>query len=95
MSKVSDFFARGTRQAAAPPSGPARVADVIRGFPSGATRRPAAHIDRVAGLLRRGTGVYVAHIDGTPIEDMVETARRIAAEGLGVMAHSPARSIRS
>ena len=42
----------------------------------------------------KGTRVYIAHIEGTPIEDMVATAKRIAAEGFPVMPHFPARIIK-
>ena len=45
-------------------------------------------------LLPKGTRVYVAHIEGTPIEDMVATAKRIAGEGFDVMPHFPARIIK-
>jgi len=38
--------------------------------------RTAAKIDSFRDFLPRGTRVYVAHIDGTPIEDMVATAKR-------------------
>lgn len=96
MSKVIDFFARRTRQAATPPlSTGARIAEAIRGFSIEVMPRTAAKIDSFAEILPRGTRVYIAHIDGTPIEEMVETARRIALEGFEVMPHFPARSIPS
>lgn len=56
--------------------------------------RTAANVESFAELLPAGTRVYIAHIEGTPIEEMVETARRIAAEGFPVMPHFPARVIR-
>ncbi|MCB1399138.1 MAG: methylenetetrahydrofolate reductase, partial [Rhodobacteraceae bacterium] len=37
--------------------------------------------------------VYIAHIEGTPIEDMVATARRLREEGYEPMPHFPARII--
>ncbi|SFI41389.1 5,10-methylenetetrahydrofolate reductase [Albimonas pacifica] len=96
MSKVIDFFARRTRQASrAPLSEAARIADMIRGFSIEVMPRTAARVESFAEILPRGTRVYVAHIDGTPIEDMVETARRITAEGFEAMPHFPARSIPS
>jgi methylenetetrahydrofolate reductase (NADPH) len=55
--------------------------------------RTAAGIEDFRALLAPGTRVYIAHIDGTPIEDMVATARRIAGEGFPVMPHIPARII--
>jgi methylenetetrahydrofolate reductase (NADPH) len=55
--------------------------------------RTAAKIDDFRALLPAGTRVYIAHIDGTPIDDMVATARRIAGDGFAVMPHFPARMI--
>ncbi len=55
--------------------------------------RTAEKIDSFAALLPAGTRVYIAHIDGTPIDDMVATAARIASEGFQVMPHFPARII--
>lgn len=43
--------------------------------------------------LPRGTRAYVAHIDGTPIEEMVATAALVRAAGLEPMPHFPARMI--
>ena len=55
--------------------------------------RTAARIEDFRALLPTGTRVYIAHIAGTPIEDMVATARRLRDEGFPVMPHFPARSI--
>ncbi|MDG2340974.1 MAG: methylenetetrahydrofolate reductase, partial [Paracoccaceae bacterium] len=43
--------------------------------------RTAEKIDDFRDYLPKGTRVYIAHIEGTPIEDMVSTAKRIAGEG--------------
>jgi len=56
--------------------------------------RTAEKIEDFRYLLPTGTRVYVAHIEGTPIEDMVATAKRLAAEGFNVMPHFPARIIK-
>ncbi len=56
--------------------------------------RTAQKIDDFGALLAPGTRVYIAHIEGTPIEDMVATARRLARDGFPVMPHFPARLIR-
>ncbi|MFQ5437996.1 MAG: methylenetetrahydrofolate reductase [Paracoccaceae bacterium] len=56
--------------------------------------RTAAKIEDFRALLPAGTRVYVAHIDGTRIDDMVTTARRLRLEGFSVMPHFPARIIR-
>ncbi|WP_026758957.1 methylenetetrahydrofolate reductase [Sediminimonas qiaohouensis] len=56
--------------------------------------RTAEKVDNFRDLLPEGTRVYIAHIEGTPIEDMVATARRLAREGYPVMPHFPARIIK-
>ena len=56
--------------------------------------RTAAKIDDFRDLLPQGTRVYVAHIEGTPIDEMVETAARLNSEGYDVMPHFPARIIK-
>ncbi|MCA8868025.1 MAG: methylenetetrahydrofolate reductase [Rhodobacteraceae bacterium] len=56
--------------------------------------RTAEKIEDFRTILPAETRVYIAHIEGTPIEDMVATARRIAAEGFRVMPHFPARLIK-
>ena len=55
--------------------------------------RTAAKIGDFKALLPAGTRIYLAHIDGTPLEDMVSTARRLNREGFAVMPHLPARSL--
>ncbi|MCF1471767.1 MULTISPECIES: methylenetetrahydrofolate reductase [Rhizobium/Agrobacterium group] len=57
------------------------------------TTRTAAKIDSFQALLPAGTRIYIAHVDGTPFEDMVATARRLHGQGFPVMPHIPARSI--
>lgn len=55
--------------------------------------RTAEKVEDFTTLLPHGTRVYIAHIEGTPIEDMVATAKRLAADGYNVMPHFPARII--
>ncbi|MBI6630386.1 methylenetetrahydrofolate reductase [Pontibaca salina] len=55
--------------------------------------RTADRVEDFRALLPEGTRVYIAHIDGTPIEEMVRTACRLNAEGFVVMPHFPARLI--
>ena len=45
-------------------------------------------------LLPENTRVYIDHIEGTPIEDMVKTAKRLAEDGFPTMPHFPARIIK-
>ncbi|WP_298256455.1 methylenetetrahydrofolate reductase [uncultured Litoreibacter sp.] len=56
--------------------------------------RTAEKVDDFRALLPQDTRVYVAHIEGTPIEDMVSTAARLNADGFKVMPHFPARIIK-
>ncbi|WP_246132743.1 hypothetical protein [Devosia ginsengisoli] len=71
----------------------ARIADAIGGWSIEVMPRTAAKVENFRALLPEGTLVYVAHIAGTPIEDMVATARRLHDEGFAVMPHFPARGI--
>ena len=68
-------------------------ADLLQGYSIEVMPRTAAKIDDFKALLPAGTRVYIAHIDGTPIDDMIATARRLARDGFEVMPHFPARSI--
>jgi methylenetetrahydrofolate reductase (NADPH) len=56
--------------------------------------RTAEKVDDFRALLPAGTRVYLAHIEGTPIHDMVATAKRLNASGFPVMPHFPARIIK-
>ena len=55
--------------------------------------RTAEKVENFRDLLPEGTRVYIAHIEGTPIEDMVRTATRLSGDGFDVMPHFPARII--
>ena len=69
------------------------ISGLLDGFSIEVMPRIAEKIDDFREILPAGTRVYIAHIDGTPIEDMVATASRIAGEGFPVMPHFPARII--
>ena len=69
------------------------AAGMIGGWSIEVMPRTAAKVESFRGLLPAGTLVYIAHIAGTPIEDMVATARRLHEEGFAVMPHFPARGI--
>ena len=56
--------------------------------------RTAEKIENFRDILPKNTRVYIAHIEGTPIEDMVTTAKRLAEEGFPTMPHFPARIIK-
>lgn len=65
----------------------------LKGYSIEVMPRTAEKVEDFRALLPKGTRVYIAHIEGTPIEDMVATARRLADEGFVVMPHFPARII--
>jgi methylenetetrahydrofolate reductase (NADPH) len=71
------------------------LSDMIDGWSIEVMPRTAAKIESFRTILPVGTRVYIAHIDGTPIEDMIATAKRLNDEGFPVMPHIPARSIAS
>lgn len=70
------------------------VAGFLSGYSIEVMPRTAAKVEDFRAILPAGTRVYIAHIDGTPIEEMVDTARRITEEGFPVMPHFPARIIK-
>jgi methylenetetrahydrofolate reductase (NADPH) len=90
MATILNFFDRRKRAEAAPaPS----LGWFLDGFSIEVTPRTAAKVQDFRPLLPAGTRVYIAHVDGTPIEDMVATAARLRAEGFEPMPHLPARSV--
>ncbi len=81
------------RDTPAAPTSSAEVQAFLQGYSIEVMPRTAEKIPDFRDLLPAGTRVYIAHIEGTPIEDMVSTAKRIASEGFDVMPHFPARII--
>jgi len=65
----------------------------VKGYSIEVMPRTAEKVESFRDLLPLGTCVYIAHIEGTPIAEMVATAKRIAGEGFAVMPHFPARII--
>jgi methylenetetrahydrofolate reductase (NADPH) len=78
--------------------GPTKPTDAVEAFLKGYSievmPRTAEKIDDFRTLLPKGTRVYIAHIEGTPITDMVATSARVVAEGYDAMPHFPARIIK-
>lgn len=71
----------------------AELQALLKGYSIEVMPRTAAKIDDFRALLPAKTRVYIAHIDGTPIEEMVATAKRLNAAGFAPMPHFPARII--
>ena len=74
--------------------GNANVPGFLDGYSIEVMPRTAAKIEDFKTLLPADTRVYVAHIEGTPIDEMVATAKRLSDDGFQVMPHFPARIIR-
>jgi methylenetetrahydrofolate reductase (NADPH) len=55
--------------------------------------RTAAKIESFNDILPKNTRIYIAHIEGVPIQEMTSTAKRIQSEGFVVIPHFPARII--
>jgi methylenetetrahydrofolate reductase (NADPH) len=70
------------------------VEKLLKGYSIEVTPRTAEKVDNFRSLLPKDTLIYIAHIEGTSIEDMLRTAKRIALEGYPVMPHFPARIIK-
>ena len=68
--------------------------DFLGDFSMEVMPRTASKIESFTEILPQSTRIYIAHIEGVPIEEMVETAKRLASEGFNVIPHFPARIIK-
>ena len=66
----------------------------LDGFSVEVTPKAASKIENFEDYIPSGTLVYIAHIEGTPIEEMVATAKKINEQGFCAMPHFPARIIK-
>ena len=71
------------------------LTNFIAGYSIEVTPRALLKIDNLAEILPKGTRVYIAHIEGTPIDEMVKTAQKIHDAGFKSMPHFPARLIKN
>ena len=81
------------RRDTAPSGVTAEVEAFLSGYSIEVMPRTAEKVEDFRAILPKGTRIYIAHIEGTPIADMVATAKRLAGEGFDVMPHFPARII--
>lgn len=88
------FLKKKTVEFQAPGTNPDVVA-FLKGYSIEVMPRTAEKVENFRDILPNGTRVYIAHIEGTPIEEMVATAKRVASEGYSVMPHFPARIIKN
>ena len=70
------------------------IKNFLRDFSVEVTPKAASKIENFSDLLPKGTLIYVAHIEGTLIDDMVNTAKKITDQGFSPMPHFPARIIK-
>jgi methylenetetrahydrofolate reductase (NADPH) len=70
------------------------IKNFLRDFSVEVTPKAASKIENFSDLLPQETLIYVAHIEGTPIDDMVNTAKKITDQGFSPMPHFPARIIK-
>jgi methylenetetrahydrofolate reductase (NADPH) len=82
------------KEADAPMTPSADIEAFLKDYSIEVMPRTAEKVEDFTALLPAGTRVYIAHIEGTPIEDMVATAKRLNADGYKVMPHFPARIIK-
>jgi len=66
----------------------------LDGFSVEVTPKAASKIENFEDYIPSGTLVYIAHIEGTPIDEMVVTAKKINDQGFCAMPHFPARIIK-
>ena len=67
----------------------------INGYSIEVTPSAVSKIDNLSMVLPKNTRVYIAHIEGTPIENMIEAAVKVSSEGFKCMPHFPARIIKN
>lgn len=84
------FLKRKPAVALAPPAILSRFLD---GCSVEVMPKTLAKLPDIDGLFPKGTRVYIAHIAGTPIADMVATAKRLRDAGYTPMPHIPARLV--
>ena len=67
----------------------------LKDFSIEVTPKAASKIEKFSDYLPAETLIYIAHIEGTPIDDMVQTAKKITDQGFSAMPHFPARIIKN
>ena len=70
------------------------ITNFLNDFSIEVTPNAAKKIDKFSDYLTLGTLIYIAHIEGTPIEETVKTAKKISDQGFIPMPHFPARIIK-
>ncbi len=93
MGVLASLFGKKDAPVAAPASDRMAVRAFLKDCSIEVMPRTAAKVEDFKSILSPETRVYIAHIEGTPIEEMVATAKRLSNDGFAVMPHFPARII--
>ena len=70
------------------------ISKLIKNFSIEVMPRTLAKLENIENLWPKNTRVYIAHLEGTTIEDMLVTAKRIKSASFIPMPHFPARIIK-
>ena len=70
-----------------------KIVELARGFSIETTPKQALKVDSFAACLPKGTRVFIALIPGEALNNMVDLAARLVAEGMVPVPHVPARSL--
>jgi methylenetetrahydrofolate reductase (NADPH) len=91
MKMLQGLFAR---KQPAEPTKAEGLAGLLSGYSIEVLPKTVGKLVEHRAALRPGSRVYIAHIQGTSIADMVDTARKVLDAGFDPMPHFPARLIR-
>ena len=70
------------------------ISKLIKNFSIEVMPRTLGKLENIENLWPKNTRVYIAHLEGTTIEDMLVTAKRINSASFTPMPHFPARIIK-
>ena len=70
------------------------ISKLIKNFSIEVMPRTLEKLENIENLWSKNTRVYIAHLEGTTIEDMLVTAKRIKSANFIPMPHFPARIIK-
>ncbi len=70
------------------------ISKLIKNFSIEVMPRTLGKLENIENLWPKNTRVYIAHLEGTTIEDMLITAKRIKSASFIPMPHFPARIIK-
>ena len=70
------------------------ISKLVKNFSIEVMPRTLGKLENIENLWPKNTRVYIAHLEGTTIEDMLVTAKRIKSASFIPMPHFPARIIK-